>query len=109
MNAQEALNELHRLATRYQEVFLGTSSGNDVSRCVDLLQQLIDQADAKPKTLEELGWENTWFGETVDYSNGLTHIFFHINALFCPKAYSQFTYEDIIAIAEKMKELGWIE
>ena len=61
MNAQEALNEIVAQLSAY---YRNTSE----DRAIMALQQLIDQSNAKPKTLEELGWELTYDGgEYVSY------------------------------------------
>ena len=110
MNAQEALNEIVKL-------FDQMDLPEDYTRFIELkngfasLQQLVKQSDAKPKTLEELGWlaikptryrklnREVWFRveikgvETFSYGYDSDQ----------PVAMS---YEEILAIAEKMKELG---
>lgn len=60
----------------------------------------------KPKTLEELGWETWTSGKTIHYDDGTNHIHFYGNLCVCETEYIALTYEEILAIAEKMKELG---
>lgn len=116
MNAQEALNELHRMGTRYEEELFGWRTG-DVDVMALVLQQLIDQTNAKPKTLEELGWELTYDGgDYVSYKHrkGNRRIIFWADKknvrLVSHNLLEMFMLdlksEEILAIADKMKELG---
>ena len=119
MTAQEALDEIKELLSvveceddNYQMRFY------DAGERLTVLQQLIDQSNAKPKTLEELGWEIAYFDkESVCYfkmtgelelSVELTRTYCSVNSFdeFLNQHGSLLTYEEILAIAEKMKELG---
>lgn len=148
MNAQEALNEIKELLSSveceddnyqmrpntsltnplggYQEtstIKSKTLSFDEFAIGLDDNEKALlakDQSNAKPKTLEELGWEkDVEFENLVIYENtkkedyrGLTFhkkygyisSFTHNkNGIVNP---ATFTYADILAIAEKMKELG---
>ena len=97
MNAQEALEKL--------------CAGKGMLCDYLLIKQLIDQSNAKPKTLEELGWlaikptryrklnREVWF--RVEIKGVETYGYGYDSDQ--PVAMS---YEEILAIAEKMKELG---
>ena len=98
MNAQEALEKL--------------CAGKGMLCDYLLLKQLIDQSNAKPKTLEELGWEQGMSFKDVKlfYEPERTfHCYVLANKMEIHIDDADtilLTYEEILAIAEKMKELG---
>lgn len=129
MNAQEALNEIVKL-------FDQMDLPEDYTKFIELkdgfasLQQLVKQSNAKPKTLEELGWEqvNHYFTTTSS-----EHLLIYSTDAYDEDSEENFdrtlhisksnvivfrddedgtacedtlSYEEILAIAEKMKELG---
>lgn len=127
MNAQEALDELKRaketlypLVTRYDNTGLSDEVAIILKDVIPIFQQLIDQANAKPKTLEELGWKLVKNDEYLEkYTKEYALLFEHIDiykkskafAIYSTKpndiqSYYNLSYEEILAIAEKMKELG---
>lgn len=108
MNAQKAQEALEKLC-----------AGKGMLCDYLLLKQLIDQANAKPKTLEELGWKevehNSIFGMSyTSYEKANQTIHFRqterkarVFDYYCGDIRPvDLTYEEILAIAEKMKELG---
>ena len=126
MNAQEALDELKKaketlypLVTMYDNTGLSDEVAIILKDTIPILQQLIDQANTKPKTLEELGWElvehNSIFGMSyTSYEKANQTIHFRqtehkvrVFDYYCGDIRPvDLSYEEIIAIAEKMKELG---
>lgn len=126
MNAQEALDELKRayhdvesLFSNYDPTGLSEEVLMTIEPIIPVFQQFIDQANAKPKTLEELGWveveHNSIFGMTyTSYEKANQTIHFRqterkvrVFDYYCGDIRPvDLTYEEILAIAEKMKELG---
>lgn len=116
MNAQEALDDL--LQTLYADETIGLNLYNYIENRLKPLQQLIDQSNAKPKTLEELGWKCIEDeDEFVHYNKNREDD--SCSVLIIDKGevtvlavlgreiiQSYLTNEEILAIAEKMKELG---
>lgn len=120
MNAQEAFDKIvSRLYGEWRRhgwiKMTNEEVESDVDNAVGVVQQLIDQSNAKPKTLEELGWVFVDGGDDWCRYNKIHHeyIIDVIIAKTCVETESTngnivivFTYEEILAIAEKMKELG---
>ena len=113
MNAQEALNELKAKRVYDIKSYQGNTrfTIEQDKEAADVLQQFIDQANAKPKTLEDLGWVqlecgNGWGIYCVQRSFGDIRLFINKNEIsFDFDCDMPLTHEEIIAIAEKMKEL----
>jgi hypothetical protein len=111
MNAQEALNTILK---GYDDDDDGQWEESEI-----ILQKLINQSNAKPKTLEELGWSEvehiSVFGipyttyEKANLTINFTQTKHKVRVFdyYCgDKRPCGLSYEEIIAIAEKMKELG---
>jgi hypothetical protein len=111
MNAQEAIETL--------KANYPPSSYTMLCEAIDLSCELLKKSNAKPKTLEELGWEENHIADDdLCYSKQVGEI--EINIEITPTHCSTYalderfpeeistilTKEEILAIAEKMKELG---
>lgn len=118
MNAQEALayieprlKEWCDYRESHSDVWHDNKNAQDYE-ALFAIKQLIDQSNAKPKTLEELGWYqleggNGWAMYCVQRSFGDIRIFINKHEIsFDFDCDMPLTYEEILAIAEKMKELG---
>lgn len=112
MNAQEALENYFIAKKKFDD---------EVHKSMEVIEDFIDQSNAKPKTLEELGWEaNQFADDDVCYSkrseSGEVELSIEITPTHCltdalivaiyKKLAPILTKDEILAIAEKMKEFG---
>lgn len=109
MNAQEALENYFIAKKKFDD---------EVHKSMEVIEDFIDQSNAKPKTLEELGWKADHIADDdLCYSKQSEEV--EINIEITPTHCSVATFseeieilstsllkDEILAIAEKMKELG---
>lgn len=101
--AQEALENYFSAKNKFE---------TEVYKSFETIEEFIDQSNAKPKTLEELGWAclergRAWALYYVQREIGDIRTFLKPNEVFfyfdCPKE-MPLSREELIAVVEAMKE-----